>query len=87
MTLDGATISGSPVTLASGTATLNVTTSATGTHTLKAVYNGDANWAAGTTASITYTVTVAAAKCDLCGVTSHPEPIIHGPRIISFNPQ
>ena len=87
MTLDGATISGSPVTLASGTATLNVTTSATGAHTLKAVYNGNTIWASGAAATIAYTVTAAAAKCDLCGVTSHPEPIIHGPRIISFNPQ
>ncbi|HEX8810918.1 MAG TPA: Ig-like domain-containing protein, partial [Terracidiphilus sp.] len=73
MTLDGATIAGSPVTLSSGTASLSVTTSTTGSHTLKAVYNGDANWAAGTNASVTYTVTAAATKpCPTCGVHSNP---------------
>jgi hypothetical protein len=82
MTLDGAAISGSPVTLASGIATLNVTTSATGSHTLKAVYNGDSNWAAGTTASVAYTVTAAAAvKCSLCSV-GRPVRIINEPRFI-----
>jgi sugar lactone lactonase YvrE len=73
MTLDGATLAGSPATLSSGTASLSVTTSTTGSHTLKAVYNGDANWAAGTTASVTYTVTAAATKpCPTCGVHGNP---------------
>ena len=87
MTLDGAAISGSPVTLASGIATLNVTTSATGSHTLKAVYNGDANWATGVTGSVTYTVTAATAiKCGPCAV-GHPLPILNGPRLISMDPK
>ena len=61
MTLDNATISGSPVTLSSGTASLSVTTSVTGSHTLKAVYSGDTNWNTAT-ASVAYTVTAAASK-------------------------
>jgi len=76
MTLDGAAISGSPVTLSSGTASLNVTTSATGSHALKAVYNGDSNWAAGATASVTYNVTAAAVickgRCDVVPVVKDP---------------
>jgi hypothetical protein len=72
MTLDGATISGSPVTLSSGTASLSVTTSTTGSHTLKAVYSGDANYAS-VNASTTYTVTAAASKlCPTCAVHAHP---------------
>ncbi len=87
MTLDGAAISGSPATLASGTVSVNVTTSVIGSHTLKAVYNGDANWAAGTTASVTYTVKAPAAfKCTTCGV-GRPKPILNQPRFHFVAPQ
>ena len=84
MTLDGAAISGSPATLSSGAASLNVTTSATGSHTLKAVYNGDSNWAAGATASVTYNVTAAAVICKgRCDVV----PVVKVPGIVPLHKQ
>ncbi len=85
MTLDGVTVSGSPATIASGLAYLYVSTAVIGSHTLKAVYNGDSNWAAGATASVTYNVVAAAAKCGTC-VVGHPEPISTGPHHLSLNP-
>ncbi len=85
MTLDGVTVSGSPATIASGLAYLYVSTAVLGSHTLKAVYNGDSNWAAGATASVTYNVVAAAAKCGTC-VVGHPEPISTGPHHLSLNP-
>lgn len=85
MTIDGAAIAGSPVTLASGVASLSVTTSVTGSHTLKAVYNGDANWTAGTTASVSYTVTASSSKpCPTCGI--HPQPIRTTPMPVGVTP-
>jgi hypothetical protein len=51
---------------------LSVTTSTTGTHTLEAVYSGNANYAS-VSASITYTVTAATTKlCPICRVTGNP---------------
>ena len=60
MLLDGGAISGSPATIASGVASLSVTTSVVGSHTLSATYNGDANYAAAGPITRTYTVTSAA---------------------------
>jgi Bacterial Ig-like domain (group 3) len=51
---------GAPVTLSSGTASVNVTETVTGTHTLSATYSGDANYNPTGPVSRTYTVTAAA---------------------------
>jgi hypothetical protein len=59
-TLDG-TATGSPVTIAAGVASVNVTSSVAGTHTLAATYSGDANYAAAGPLSRTFTVKAAAA--------------------------
>jgi Bacterial Ig-like domain (group 3) len=62
MTLDGTAITGSPVALSSGVASLSVTSSVVGTHTLAATYSGDSNYAAAGPISETYKVTAAAAS-------------------------
>jgi hypothetical protein len=62
MTLDGVAITGSPATLSSGVASLNVTSSVVGTHTLAATYSGDSSYAAAGPISETYKVTAAAAS-------------------------
>jgi hypothetical protein len=51
---------GSPVALSAGTASVNVTESVTGTHTLSATYSGDANHSPAGPVSETYSVTSAA---------------------------
>ena len=50
---------GSPVALSSGTASVNVTESVTGTHTLSATYSGDANYNPVGPVSESYSVTAA----------------------------
>jgi hypothetical protein len=64
---------GSPVALSSGTASVNVTESVTGTHTLSATYSGDANYNPAGPVSRTYTVT-AAAKPTKIALTSSANP-------------
>jgi hypothetical protein len=61
MTLDGTAISGSPVTLSSGVASLSVTTSVVSSHTLAATYSGDANYSSAGPISEKYTVTASTA--------------------------
>ncbi|WP_058186052.1 choice-of-anchor D domain-containing protein [Terracidiphilus gabretensis] len=87
LTLDGAALAGSPANLTTGSASVNAVTSVVGSHTLKAVYSGDANWAAGTAASVTYTVKAAAAiKCVMCGI-GRPIHIISEPRFSFVDPR
>jgi len=50
---------GSPVALSAGTASVNVTESVTGTHTLSATYSGDANYNPAGPVSESYSVTAA----------------------------
>jgi beta-lactam-binding protein with PASTA domain len=54
--LDGATSLGAPVALAAGVAALTTSTLAIGTHSITAVYNGDANNAASTSAALSEVV-------------------------------
>lgn len=58
--LDGSTVLGTVTLDASGVATLSLSTLAAGSHTITAVYGGDANFAGSTSAPITETVTVPA---------------------------
>jgi large repetitive protein len=75
MLLDGAAISGSPVTLnSSGVASLSVVTSIGGSHTLATAYSGDANYAAAGSITRTYTVTAAASKPATVKLSSKPNP-------------
>lgn len=54
---DGSTALGSPVTLASGSASLTTSALTAGTHTITAAYSGDTASAASTSAPITQTIT------------------------------
>jgi hypothetical protein len=62
--VDGTAI-GSPKTLSSGAASVSVTETTTGTHTLSATYSGDGNYLAAGPITRTYTVTAAASKITL----------------------
>src|SRR5207302_5303714 len=62
-------------TLSNGTATLTLSTLATGPHSLTAVYGGDANDAASTSGAVTQTVNAAATST---GLTSSPNPSTFG---------
>ena len=68
--LDGSAVLGSATVNASGVATLTITTFSVGTHTLTAVYSGDPNYQASTSAAITQTETLAQPVLQLSGPTS-----------------
>jgi len=75
MLLDGAAISGSPATLnGSGAATLSVTLSTLGSHTLSATYNGDSNYAAAGPITRTFTIVSATLKPIKVTVKSSANP-------------
>ncbi len=69
--VDGASY-GAPVALASGAASTSVTGLTIATHTLSVVYNGDVNYAAGTTASVSTIVTAAIPVPKVALVTRTP---------------
>ncbi|MFY9224977.1 MAG: Ig-like domain repeat protein, partial [Blastocatellia bacterium] len=72
---DGVTNLGSPVTLASGSASVQVSTLTTGSHSLTAVYSGDNNFNPSTSAAITQTVNKANTTT---AVVSNANPSVFG---------
>ena len=67
---DGATVVGTGLLNAQGMATFTTSTLSVGTHTLKAVYSGDANYNASTSANFTQTVSLATTGLTLTGPTA-----------------
>ncbi len=75
MLLNGTAISGSPATLnGSAVASLSVTSTTTGTKTLSATYNGDANYAVAGPITRAFTIVAAASKPARVAVTSSANP-------------
>jgi hypothetical protein len=66
---DGATVVGTGLLNAQGMATFTTTTLSVGTHTLKAVYSGDTNYNASTSANFTQVVSLATTGLTLTGPT------------------
>jgi sugar lactone lactonase YvrE len=67
---DGATVIGTGTLNAQGLYTLTTSTLTVGTHTLKAVYGGDANYTGSTSANFTETVNLATTGLTLTGPTA-----------------
>ena len=72
--LDGATPLGT-ATISGGSATLSLSTLSVGTHSITAVYNGDANIPAGTSSALTQTIAKAVTTVVL---TALPNPAVEG---------
>src|SRR2546422_1041400 len=79
---DGATALGT-VTLVNGSASLNVTTLAVGSHSLTAAFNGNATFAASTSAVRTQTVNAGNSSTSL---TTPPTPPTLGPAVHTVSP-
>jgi hypothetical protein len=69
---DGATVLGSPVNVAAGQATLQVSTLSVATHSMSASYSGDTNFTSGTSNSVNQVVNPLATTTSVSGLPASP---------------